>query len=314
VVFWKKALTGTWKQNAERVHDNPKVINKGYISPFHKLENYMNPTSSVKERNHTLRDIKNKTMGERHELRKIIDHENPKSSKEKIDSLVFQRMFGTIREEFKKQSKISNEHENNENILKDIGDYDEKFVEGVIDKIKLGQTKREAQEKAHDGEEMRTKQRVENKTFEQRKVDLALREIEDKERSKFVDTSLLARLQNDPLVSGQLPKDYFKENPVVEKKVIDELTLKMTADKKKSLSPLKTHKKQTINYIKSVPQFSASKWMKTDFHHPGVYTVFNEQADKKNGHAWSCCLDYNFDSRGCQKKVTNKMKWNLDPI
>ncbi len=30
--------------------------------------------------------------------------------------------------------------------------------------------------------------------------------------------------------------------------------------------------------------------------------------------AWSCCMNGRQDSIGCQKKVINKLKWNLDSM
>lgn len=255
----------------DKLQENPRVINKWYTSPFHKVENYVNPTQSIKERNNTLRDIKNRTLNQRSELRKIIDHENPKSSKEKLDSLVFQRMFTTIRDEFKKSNQV-HQDKDNQNILKELNDYDEKFAEGIIDKIKLYQTMQDKQYKSEKslGTYKETRKVEEEKSFEQKKVELALKEIEEKEKMKFESSSYLARINGDPLVTGKLPPDYFKNNPDIEKKIIEDIHSQVSIkNKNKTLS--NSSPKKTVNFTKSEPVFSADKWMKTDYHHPGVY-------------------------------------------
>jgi hypothetical protein len=272
--FWKLAVSNYWKTCLDKIQENPKVVNKGYTSPFHKLENYVNPTLSIKERNNTLREIKNKTLIERTELRKVIDHENPKSSKEKLDSLVFQRMFNTIRDEFKKSTHV-NQDKDNHNILKELNDYDEKFAEGIIDKIKLYQTMQDKHYKSDKsiGRFQETKKVEEEKSNEQRKVELALKEIEEKEKMKFENSSFIARVNGDPLVTGKLPQDYFKNNPDIEKKIIEDIhSQKSIKNKNKTFSGASP--KRTINFMKSEPGFSADKWMKTDYHHPGVYVYY----------------------------------------
>lgn len=189
-------------------------------------------------------------------------------------------MFNTIRDEFKKSNNIAHDN-NNDNILKDIGEFDEKFVEGIVEKIKLQETMHqrgtnniEISRERFSPEE--TRRREEQKSFDQKKIELALKEIQEGEKSRFKENSSLARVNFDPLVSGVLPMDYFKNNPEIEKRIIDEINTKKTSYLKNKSSPHRSPKSRTINYMKSETVFSASKWMKTEFHHPGVYVmIFN---------------------------------------
>ena len=253
---------------------------KGYQRPFYKLENYINPTQSVNEINHTLRDIKKKTVAQRHEIRKDIDHRNPKSSMEKLDSLVFQSMFNTIRDELKKTNKIP--HDNvKDNILKEIGEFDERYVEGIIDKIQMNISKEALKQNKtmglndHKFQSEEIKRKLdENKTYDQRKVELALREIEEKERSKFMDSSLLARVIGDPLLTKNLPKDYFLDNPEIARKIDDEINNRKSEGMHRINHNKQNPKNHSLGSLRTEPVFSASKWMKTEFHHPGVYVNF----------------------------------------
>lgn len=181
-------------------------------------------------------------------------------------------MFNTIRDEFKKTQVIPKD-EDNENILKDIGEFDQKFAEGIIDKIKLYQTMQERglkQTKSKATMKTNLKKFEEEKSFEQRKAELALRDIEEREKNKFDHSDLIARVNFDPMVTGIVPQDYYKDHPEIEKKVLEEMNSKRTLFSKGKTSPGRSPKR-SISMIKSEPMFSATKWMKTEYHHPGIY-------------------------------------------
>ena len=44
------------------------------------------------------------------------------------------------------------------------------------------------------------------------------------------------------------------------------------------------------------------------------YDGSDPEYEEKREKAWSCCMNSQRDSKGCQKNSINRLKWNLDSI
>jgi hypothetical protein len=91
-----------WKKNnefrtAESIYE---LIEENYKRPSHKIfKKYKPPTIAAKDYNNLIRNIKRQTFESRENIKKKVQYENPAASKEKIDAIVYKRMYSSIRDE-----------------------------------------------------------------------------------------------------------------------------------------------------------------------------------------------------------------------
>ena len=312
-----------------------KLNSRNYFKTNISLKTkHKNLITSFKEDEMLLNKIKHDTEIEREKIEEKVIKNNPGINKypEKINAMVYKEMKDIYKQklkELKEKNEYINITKTNENHYSDKEltnkvYYIDSFLNNNNDKtynfnyeieyLEPLMTKKKEIKKLVNEEKMKLKKKEEKEKklkeltkYAKTKLNQLNLEDEEDNKSPLINSKY-------PITNGMLEK--IKENPhfyhpVYEpKKNIEEIEKenKEINEKNLFLNAYNNIASSYVNNLQKEKKIYNEKYTE-EFKHTGAYTLFINE-NKKEYHAWSCCMNEDRNSKGCVKKKIKNFRWN----
>jgi len=252
---------------------------------------YNPPYSITKDMNNILRSLKKSSHDEREAIKKIVQYEFPAASPEKIAAISFQRMSPKLIYNIKEKQGKNIDYYQPQHLDMNIA------RQKKVDSINKVKTKNTLTYGIDNGKTF--KSNANSVPYNSKNSIIRMKELNNSRDKTFIKADFI-QTSNSTQNRRQMALSSM-DKVVISETIPPTLNID---DKRK--------------YLNSIRE--ANPWLNYEYAHPGKWTKLATEKDEniieREGdnriEAWSCCISTEKNSKGCTRKVNNKMKWVYD--